>query len=786
MQPSNYTFDLKNFKLARSIFSFDLILILLFSLVHFVPAYEALDPIGSQWLYLSLVDVVAVIYILIYWGRYKYLFSKIKNNKILLFYTLFAIWAIASYFYAFNNVETIVCLARLITTFVSTIVVVLFFLNNKELIYVTLLLLALTLVYDSFSILNNFITNANLGKTKLDELILSLRGLNGNKNVMAASFVIRLPLLIYFLYESNKYVIKITVAILLLIATTCIFILNTRSTFVTLFIFLFLHVVFIIYMHYRKILIALKELAFFILPIIIAFVLANNLITNANNAPINNGTNGYGTVTERIKTIQFTDEGSSARLRLWREAISYAKQHPIIGCGYGNWKLASIPFEKAFANEADVPYHSHNDFLEIATELGILGLLLFLGIFAFSAFAFIKALKAKKLDALFFIIILSLIGYMVDAMLNFPTERSTIQALFSFNIAIIIALFVYKFGTIIKEKKGVTIFVPIIIFVAVAYSSFINYKTYEWLKLQNKIFFDVMGKTEPKIPTDQIEEDFPDIPNLTYSTIPSNGILARYYIRDKRYNEALALIETTKNINPYIGYYGFLKTDCFFNMGKIDSAFYYAKQCYYERPRSISYYNNLVNIASDKRIADTAEIKKAFKSFTFYRNESAAWSTYLKCLINTNKVPSTEIKKILDSANLLFPKDSAFLSFKIVTTQNVDYDSLFKVAINKFSTKSYSEAIKVFKKLIVIRPNEYANYENLGLCYFSSNQFNEAIPYFDKAISISNNATGKSAFIKGVALLNLGKKKEACSSFQQAQQKNYPDAATNIKNNCTF
>jgi len=787
MKPVLNTFDLKNFKFENTIFKFDSLLILLFSLVHFVPAFEALDPIGAQWLYISIIDLISIIYIILNWIKYSPLCEKLINNLVFIFFLLFVTWASLSYFYAFNNVETLVCLARMLATFISTILITLLILKNHQLVILALFILAITLVFDSFNILNNFIANSD--KIKLDPLIITLRGLNGNKNVMAASLVIRLPLLFYFLFEYKNNIVKTIFSLCILITTATIFILNTRSTYVSLVIFIILQLTYIIYVHFKNRISIIKETLFFITPIILALLLSNNLINHTNDLPINKETtNGYGTVTDRFKTIQFTDEGSSARLRLWREAISYSLNHPIIGCGYGNWKLLSIPYEKAFANEADVPYHSHNDFLEIATETGIIGLLLFIGIFVASIYLFIKAIIQKNQEIIFFIILLSLLGYMVDALLNFPTERSTIQSLFSFIIAIIISLNILKNNTNIarQNKKTATFLVPIFILFSIIFTSFINYKTFTWLKLQNKLFYDVMGKTEPKIPTDQIEDQFPDIPNLTYSTIPSNGILARYYIRDKRYNEALSLIESIKNVNPFIGYYGFLKTDCFFNMGNIDSAFFYAKQCFYERPRSLSYYNNLVNLASDRKISDTSEIKKAFKIFTSYRNESAAWTSYLKCLMNTNKVSGTEIKSILDSANKLFPKDSSFSVFKIVPVQKMNYDSLFKLAITKFSAKAYNEAIYEFKKLISYKPDDYANYENIGLCYFSNNQYKEAIIYFDKAINFPNNPTGKSAFLRGIALINTGNKKEGCNSFELAKQRKYPDSDTYLKNNCKF
>ena len=45
--------------------------------------------------------------------------------------------------------------------------------------------------------------------------------------------------------------------------------------------------------------------------------------------------------------------------------------------GLGNWKIQSIQSDNSEILEYEIPYHVHNDFLEIFTELGIIGFVLF-------------------------------------------------------------------------------------------------------------------------------------------------------------------------------------------------------------------------------------------------------------------------------------------------------------------------------------------------------------------------------------------------------------------------
>ena len=46
-------------------------------------------------------------------------------------------------------------------------------------------------------------------------------------------------------------------------------------------------------------------------------------------------------------------------------------QNPILGIGMGNWQLESIKADRENIQSYIIPYHVHNDFLELAAEIGI-------------------------------------------------------------------------------------------------------------------------------------------------------------------------------------------------------------------------------------------------------------------------------------------------------------------------------------------------------------------------------------------------------------------------------
>ena len=204
---------------------------------------------------------------------------------------------------------------------------------------------------------------------------------------MAASLLIKFPFLIWIIIRS-KILVRFLCSFILLLGTIALFLLSTRSTFVGLAIIIIIFSVTTIYFRDKKdIKASLGRILFFILPVVLAFFISNLIIANATDTAEESMMNGA--VTARIQSIKLENNASSGRLHLWEGAFDYATKHPLMGAGYGNWKLASIPYEKEFTNDLFVPYHSHNDFLEMFADLGIVGGICFgLMFLLFPIFAF--------------------------------------------------------------------------------------------------------------------------------------------------------------------------------------------------------------------------------------------------------------------------------------------------------------------------------------------------------------------------------------------------------------
>jgi hypothetical protein len=190
------------------------------------------DVMGAQWLYASSLSLVILGYIGIRYTTYAEAISQVFAYKFTLVFTLLLFWAIGSYFYAINPTETLVTLARLITTyFVFINLSILFYQQDQKTIFTGIAYgITLLLFFDAIYILKTFSANLRT-MNNLDSAILGINKYHGNKNVTAASLLIMIPFSIYVIM-SAKWLGRIAGIIALFLGVFSLFLLNTRSTYV--------------------------------------------------------------------------------------------------------------------------------------------------------------------------------------------------------------------------------------------------------------------------------------------------------------------------------------------------------------------------------------------------------------------------------------------------------------------------------------------------------------------------------------------------------------------------
>ena len=190
------------------------IITVLYLMVHFVSEFGGADVMGAQWLYTSTLDLVVLAYIIFNRNIYNEAISGIFHYKFTLLFSFLVLWAIGSYFYAINPTETLVTLARLISTYLVFIQVSILC-YKKDLKYIFNIVsfaVAFLLLWDSFYILKGF--SRNIETMDLDANIISLSGNHGNKNVMAASLLIKFPFVLWLVINHKSFIKIIKIEIL--------------------------------------------------------------------------------------------------------------------------------------------------------------------------------------------------------------------------------------------------------------------------------------------------------------------------------------------------------------------------------------------------------------------------------------------------------------------------------------------------------------------------------------------------------------------------------------------
>jgi O-antigen ligase len=757
----------------------------LYLLVHFIPDLDAADVMGPQWLYTGIIDALGILFIFMHRQHFAAAIQGIFKYKFTLVFSFLVAWASLSYIYAINPTETLVTGARLITTFLVFIVLSILFYKQPlpALLTGISVIMAFVLLYDSLVLLKTF--SGNLTTMSLDENIIALRGNHGNKNVMAAALLIKFPFVLWLIINS-KLLGKILAAFVLVMGVTGLLILNTRSTYVGLLIITIIFIATTLYFKSKQNKKAIfTQIAYLIIPVIIGYFIANMFLGTAVQMQDSQG--GYGTVTKRIGDITVASEENS-RLRLWKNAIDYSIHHPIIGCGYGNWKLASIPYEIFHTTELFVPYHAHNDFFEMFADLGLLGGLSFALLFLLVPIITFSIWKNKSFNNLHLaatILFMAVTCYAVDAFLNFPAERTAMQSILAIAAALICIPISYQQENVNVRKSLMGVFFSIAL-IGIMPSIYVHKLTYDSLKIQKFVMGEV--NADPVMKTEDVEK-LPSIPNMSSSTLPLKAMIARYYIRDKKYDEALTLLKESDNVNPYLYYNDFLRTAIYAAKNNFDSALYSGKRAFYNWPNATSYYKNLIFAASKKK--DSTEIKKAFNFIVDHFNTPFTWNNYLLGMYEVKGSADANLNNMLDSAIKMFPNDlatfsqtKALFNRNLKDANNKNANDYTTEGLQAFQKGQYVKAASCYASAFKLDPTNYTHAENVGICYYTAQKFADAIDYFKKSIAVGSSTTGKSEYYLGMSYIATGKKLEACNALQLANAKKYPDAAAAITNNC--
>ncbi len=145
-------------------------------------------------------------------------------------------------------------------------------------------------------------------------------------------------------------------------------------------------------------------------------------------------------VSDRLATLSLNSQGDQ-RLRIWETTPEIIAQHPFFGVGQGNFPTVSPSF--GLTDLGGVPFdHAHDLFLNVAAELGLIGLaLLLIMLFALVRSAH-RALERRdsELYPLALALTASLLAVLVNSLTEYPLRQNLILAAILIDIGLLVGI----------------------------------------------------------------------------------------------------------------------------------------------------------------------------------------------------------------------------------------------------------------------------------------------------------------------------------------------------------
>lgn len=409
------------------------IFIIAYSSIFLINEFFTIDRLGPQTIALSILNFICLIFLTsraeksFNFSEFRLKFNSITSHYLIIFSSM-----IIFSFSAINSSEAVITLNHyfiLIISFYCMLQLMKRIENLQEFILnTTLIFLFLESGYIFYRILEyNYLYDlwfGGFGRT------FYIRGFTGNINISAFSIAYKLPFLCYGFFKEKNILFRTIASIFLIISIIDIFHLGSRGAILALIITIIIFSIISVFSFGKKSVIFLLILCSFG-----SGVSYLSLRNSVNLNPI-----------ERTKSISLntTDGSVDSRLRYYKEVLEYLFDNSFKPIGVGMYKIYSVEFEKEHITDYRVPYHAHNDFLEILIENGILAFLSYTMIFILLIWESVKKYIIQK-SIIHISILCFLLTYLLDSSLNFPITRP-VSFLF-FNL-------ISAFTVTLKSKKS--------------------------------------------------------------------------------------------------------------------------------------------------------------------------------------------------------------------------------------------------------------------------------------------------------------------------------------------
>jgi O-antigen ligase/Tfp pilus assembly protein PilF len=282
---------------------------------------------------------------------------------------------------------------------------------------------------------------------------------NWISNYLAMIFPVVFP---YFLLEQTKKN-KILYFLLLSILYATLMICQSRGIWISIFFTLILAIYIIFKFKLFKI---FQENKRWLILLLISFLIITVIYSTDN--PLNKSAI---TVPQRaLSTFDEQDPSINTRLLMWKTTFEMIKDRPIFGSGIGTFKMNYLDYQADFLqkNPDYIKYsgkagEAHNEYLQMWSELGIIGLgifLLIIFVFYKLVWEFLKQEKDNKKKLTCLGLFLGINCFLIHSLFTFPLHVPTLGSTF-FIIFGLTVVYIKDFN-LSKIEKEINIKNPLI------------------------------------------------------------------------------------------------------------------------------------------------------------------------------------------------------------------------------------------------------------------------------------------------------------------------------------
>ncbi|WMX16939.1 O-antigen ligase family protein [Aureispira sp. CCB-E] len=278
---------------------------------------------------------------------------------------------------------------------------------------------------------------------------------------------------------------------------------------------------------------------------------------NVANAPV-----------ERIQAL-FTYEDTKnehtetikERLLLWNNTVEMIKERPFRGVGLGNWKIHFPKYNIAGlrSEQGEVFFQRpHNDYLWVASEMGILGLVAYLLILLSALYYATQVLKRTTEEehsttyAITIAMAAGLVAFMLFSLFDFPKERPIHLLWSGVIIAYIISTYQQLYSNQNNKKKSfqsigsIAYVLPLLAVLGVAFSA----KRWQFER-QLKVALGARSQQQYLNVLATLESINPWVYELDPSATPIDCYRGEALYLQKRFPEALVAYQNANAVHPY-------------------------------------------------------------------------------------------------------------------------------------------------------------------------------------------------------------------------------------------